>query len=88
MLKKFFIMLMCIIVTSSFTIASAHDNFTWFGLRRNNTEVMFRTSDSHDRCDDHKCHKHKPKPKHKPKHKPKPKPEKKWHHFHKWWGKH
>ena len=47
---------------------------------------MFKTSDSYERCDDHKCHKHKPKPKHKKKHKPKQ--EKKWNHFHKWWGKH
>ena len=50
MLKKFFIMLVCILVTSSFTIASAHDNFTWFGLRRNNTEIMFKTSDKHKHC--------------------------------------
>lgn len=78
MLKKFFIMLVCILVTSSFTIASAHDNFTWFGLRRNNTEIMFKTSDSHDRCDDHVCHKHKHKHKHC----------KKGPNYHKWWKKH
>lgn len=78
MLNKFFIMLVCIIFTSSFTIASAHDNFTWFGLRRNNTEIMFKTSDSHDRCDDHDCHKHKHKHKHC----------KKGPNYHKWWKKH
>lgn len=78
MLKKFFIMLVCILVTSSFTIASAHDNFTWFGLRRNNTEIMFKTSDSYDRCDDHDCHKHKHKHKHC----------KKGPNYHKWWKKH
>ncbi len=78
MLKKFFIMLVCILVTSSFTIAIAHDNFTWFGLRRNNTEIMFKTSDSHDRCDDHDCHKHKHKHKHC----------KKGPNYHKWWKKH
>ncbi len=82
MLKKILGVFICILILSFFQTASAHDGFTWFGLRRNNTEVMFRTSDSNVRCDHHDCHKHKPK-KHKPK--PKHKHHKKGPHHFKWW---
>lgn len=87
MVKKFLIMSFCILVTSFFSIASAHDGFTWFGLRRNNTEIMFQTSDSQVRCDHPDCHRHKHKPK-PPKPKHKHKPDKKGPNPHKWWKRH
>ncbi len=86
MLKKIFGVIICLSIISIFSPVSAHEgNFTWFGLRRDNTEVVFRTSSPDADCHPHgHCHKpkhkHKPKPKHKHKHKKGSK-----FHFHKWW---
>lgn len=91
MLKKLLGLLICVSVLSFFVPADAHGDFTWFGLRRNNTEVTVSSSSGHH-VEHRHHHKHKPKPKHKHKHKPKPK-HKKHHHkkgpnFHKWWNEH
>ncbi len=99
--KRILGLIICILMMSSFSVADAHGTFTWFGLRKNNTEITVQSSDCRSgfwgwfrRCD---CdeHRHKPpKPKHKEKHKPKP-PKHKHdcgpkHHCHpehpfKWW---
>lgn len=81
MIKKIFALMICVTVMSFFSIADAHGSFTWFGLRRDNTEVVFQTSGHHDDCGPkgHCKHKHKkPKPKHKH-HKKGPKAHKWWH---------
>lgn len=85
MLKKLLGIIICITIASSFSAVYAHDgSFTWFGLRRNNTEIEFRSGDAqHDNgrhlghCEHKKkCHHKKP-----PKHKPAPK----HHRFFKFW---
>lgn len=65
MLKKILGLVICIMMTSLFSVVSAHESFAWFGLKRNNTEIMINSGDSHyhirhhnDCCDKHK-HKHK-----------------------------
>ena len=84
MYKKIFGVIICLSIISIFTPVNAHEgSFTWFGLRRDNTEVVFGTSSHEPDCHPPgHCHKHKPK--HKPK---KPKHYKKGpkFHFHKWW---
>ncbi len=74
MLKKIFGITLFMAITAVFSCAEAHGTFTWFGLRKDNTEIFINTGT------DDKIHPpaHKPhpkKPKHKPKHKPKPKHE-------------
>ena len=88
MLKKILGLLICISVISLFSTASAHDSFTWFGLKKNDTEVVIKSSNHHSiDCKHKKCpicdkkHKHKPKPPKSHKHKD----HKKWHHHLKWW---
>ncbi len=76
MIKRLLSLLICITITSTFSIASAHGTFTWFGLRKDNTEVVVQSSGHHHNC----CH-HKPKPKHKHK----PHHHKKGPNHHKWW---
>ncbi len=100
MKKRILGLIVCILMASSFSVADAHGTFTWFGLRKNNTEVTVKSSDCNSgfwgwarRCDCDDKHKHKPpKPKHKKKHKP-PKHKQdckpghdcnRWHSF-KWW---
>ncbi len=88
MYKRLIVTLICIIATSFYCTASAHGTFTWFGLKKDNTEIYVNTgSHPHHDCHGPKCH---PK---KPKHKPKPKPK---HEHHKkglghykclWWCK-
>ena len=80
MLKKIFGVIVCLSIISVFSPVNAHEGgFTWFGLRRDNTEVVFSTSSHEPECHPPgHCHKPKPKPKHK--HKPKPKPKPKKHH--------
>lgn len=82
MLKKILFLLVCFVFTSYFSVSNAHGTFTWFGLRKDNTEITFQRSDDVGHKP-HWHHKHKPKP--KPKHK-KHHPKKKFH-FHKWWEK-
>lgn len=86
MIKRLLSLLICITITSTFSIANAHGTFTWFGLRKDHKEVVVKSSNHHHNC----CHhKHKPKPKAKAKHKPKAKAKphhhKKGPNCHKWW---
>ncbi len=91
MLKKLLGIIICITLVSSFSAVYAHDgSFTWFGLRRNNTEIEFRSGDAHHdngrhlgHCEPkHKCHHKKPPKPPKPhKHKKDPK----HHRFFKFW---
>lgn len=91
MLKKLLGIIICITIATSFSAAYAKDgSFTWFGLRRHNTEIEFRSGDAHHdngrhlgHCDHkHKCHHKKPpKPPKKHKHKKAPK----HHRFFKFW---
>ena len=83
MRKNILCFILCISVISIFSAAYAHDSFTWFGLKKNDTEVVLKTSDSHSVRSHHKhrdcffCfgdHKPKQPHKHKPKHKHKPQP--------------
>ncbi len=84
MLKKILGLLICFSIVSCFSIAYAHDSFTWFGLRKNNTEIVVQSSSHphHKPPKHHKIHKPKPKPKHKHKWHKGPKK----HHWFKWWN--
>ena len=44
MIKRLLSLLICLTITSTFSIASAHGTFTWFGLRKDNTEVVIQSS--------------------------------------------
>lgn len=55
MLKKIFGLLVCMIWVSIFSIAEAHGTFTWFGLKRDNTEIIFRSKIPHSNVH-HKVH--------------------------------
>ncbi len=79
MIKRLLSLLICLTITSTFSIASAHGTFTWFGLRKDNTEVVIQSSGHNPHH--HNCCHHKPKPKHKPK----PHHHKKGPNHHKWW---
>lgn len=68
MLKKTVGILLCASIISFCTPVMAH-GFTWFGLRKDNTEIFINTG-SHPEPEPPG---HRPHPK-KPKHKPKPKP--------------
>lgn len=84
MSKKFIALLFCIIISSFYSVAKADGKFTWFGLKNDNTEIVFSSS-SENNCSMHNCH-HK-EPKHKHKHKPKHEHHKKGPKHHKffWW---
>lgn len=85
MLKKLLGLLISIVVLSFYNPVNAHGSFTWFGLRKNNTEVIFQSSSPHADCGHKDCHKPKP-PKHKLKHKkPKHDKHKKGPKPHRWW---
>ena len=79
MFKKIVALLLCSFVVIMFSTTKAFASFTWFGFKKDNTEVVFKTSEHHSiHCEHDKCHKPKHKPKAKPKHKHKFK-----HFFHK-----
>ncbi len=85
MFKRVFGIIFCFVVFSLFSSADAHSTFTWFGLRKDNTEIFINTGTAHEPdCPPHKPHpkKHKPKP---PKHEPHKKGPK--HHKCFWWCK-
>ncbi len=87
MFKKIFGIIICLAITAIYSSVYAHGTFTWFGLRKDNTEIYINTGahpePPHPACDHHpKKPKHKPpKPKHEP-HKKGPK-----HHRCFWWCK-
>lgn len=85
MQKKVIKIFICVTILIFSSEAIAHESFTWFGLKRNDTEVVIKSSNHHSiEYSHHKCpicdkkHKHKPKPQ-------KHKGHKKWHHHLKWW---
>lgn len=84
-MKKILGVLICLCIASYFSVAEAHGTFTWFGLKRNNTEIVVQSSSNahHHPPKHHKIHKPKPKPKPKHKHKWYKGPKK--HHWYKWW---
>ncbi len=86
MIKKIIAVIFCLIITSVYNSAKADATFTWFGFKKDNTEIVFSSNPEHE-CHTHKCHHKKPKPKHK--HKPKHEPPKKSpkHHMCLWWCK-
>ncbi len=61
MLKKLLGLLICISIVSFYSVANAHDRFTWFGLRRGNTEILIQSPAHHPDCGPHDCGKHKHK---------------------------
>ena len=86
MSKKFWVVFFCIIITSFSSLAKADGDFTWFGLKKNNTEIVFSSHSENDECKIQKCHHKKPKNKLKHKHE---NHHKKCHKNHKffWWCK-
>ncbi len=86
MIKKLFAIVCCFIISSFYCSAMADGTFTWFGLKKDNTEIVFSSNSDHN-CPPHKCHHKKPKPKHK--HKPKHEHQKKEskHNMCLWWCK-
>lgn len=84
MLKKLLALLVGIIILSFCNPVNAHGTFTWFGLRRNDTELIIQTSSPHTDCGHRDCHRPVPPPKPK-KHKPKHEHPKKGPKPHKWW---
>ena len=65
MSKKFIALLFCIIISSSYSVAKADGSFTWFGLKKDNTEIVFNSYPEQDKCNHHKCHHKKLKNKQK-----------------------
>lgn len=82
MIKKIIAVIFCLIITSIYNVAKADATFTWFGLKKDNTEIVFSSNPEHE-CHTHKCHHKKPKQKLKHEH-PKKGPK---HHKFLWWCK-
>lgn len=85
MVKKLFGLFISIFILSIF-LQTETKAFTWFGLRKDNTEIYYQKSD------EHYVHHHKPHPPkpncHDPKHKHKPECKKKGPKPHRGWRKH
>lgn len=79
MLKKTIGILLCASIISFCTPVMAHGTFTWFGLRKDNTEIFINTG-SHPEPEPPRHKPHPKKPKHKHEHKKGPK-----HHNCFWW---